>query len=286
MPTNVPSKRSWSVAEMQRGIERIKQRIDDLNRFDVGQIVSEKNPPELTGLGSSIDQTLARIFGEGTYDYERYKDAARLNAVFRTSTNHYPSTRHYVEVISTNINKSRQLLQSAIRALEDDIAEKSLKDNDTTDLEEPGRPSPEIFIVHGHAGEPREAIARFLERLGLRPIILHEQANQGKTIIEKFETYANVGFAIVLLTPDDVGGTTGGAQRARARQNVILELGYFIGRLKRERVCALKVGDVELPSDILGIVWTPYDAGGAWKLSLGQELQAAGYDIDWNRIMN
>jgi predicted nucleotide-binding protein len=144
--------------------------------------------------------------------------------------------------------------------------------------------SKKIFFVHGHAGEPREAVARFLEQLGLEPIILHEQANQGRTIIEKFEVHADVGFAVVLLTPDDVGGPVGKDQQPRARQNVVLELGYFIGRLTRARVCALKAGDIELPSDILGIVWTPFDAG--WKQALATELKAAGYEIDWNKVMN
>jgi predicted nucleotide-binding protein len=143
--------------------------------------------------------------------------------------------------------------------------------------------SKKIFVVHGHAGEQREAVARFLERLGFEPIILHEQPNQGKTVIEKFESHADVGFATVLLTPDDVGGAAGGPQEARARQNVILELGYFIGRLTRSKVCALKAGEIELPSDILGIVWTPFDAG--WKQALANELQAAGYEIDWNKVM-
>jgi predicted nucleotide-binding protein len=89
--------------------------------------------------------------------------------------------------------------------------------------------------------------------------------------------------AVVLLTPDDVGDAKDGDARPRARQNVILELGYFIGRLGRSRVCALKVGDIELPSDILGIVWTDFDAGG-WKLGLAKELGAAGYDFDWKKV--
>jgi predicted nucleotide-binding protein len=143
--------------------------------------------------------------------------------------------------------------------------------------------STKIFIVHGHAGEQREAVARFLERLGMEPVILHEQANQGKTLIEKFETHADVGFAVVLLTADVFGGPSGGPQQPRARQNVVLELGYFIGRLSRARVCALKAGEVELPSDILGIVWTPFDAG--WQRALANELDAAGYEIDWKKVM-
>jgi predicted nucleotide-binding protein len=144
--------------------------------------------------------------------------------------------------------------------------------------------SNKVFVVHGHAGEQREAVARFLQRLGLEPIILHEQANQGRTIIEKFEDHAAVGFAIVLLTPDDVGSSKDGDLHPRARQNVVLELGYFIGRLGRSRVSALKVGDLELPSDILGIVWTSFDAGEGWKLGLAKELAAAGYSFDWREV--
>jgi predicted nucleotide-binding protein len=147
------------------------------------------------------------------------------------------------------------------------------------------RSDKKIFIVHGHAEGPREAVARFLAQLNLEPIILHEQANRGKTIIEKFEAYADVGFAVVLLTPDDIGGSIGGAQHHRARQNVILELGFFIGRLGRARVCALMAPDIEIPSDILGIVWTPIDSAGAWKQGLAKELQAGGYTVNLNRIM-
>jgi len=155
-------------------------------------------------------------------------------------------------------------------------------------IDEPGAaaaPNKKVFIVHGHAGEPREAVARFLEQLGLEPIVLHEQANQGRTIIEKFETHADVGFAIILLTTDDVGGPAGKKGRPRARQNVVLELGYFIGRPGRNQVCALMLGDIELPSDILGVAWTPFDPGGAWKQGLAKELEAAGYHLDWNKVM-
>jgi predicted nucleotide-binding protein len=102
--------------------------------------------------------------------------------------------------------------------------------------------------------------------------------------MEKFEAHADVGFAIVLLTPDDVGGSKDGIQSPRPRQNVILELGYFIGRLGRSRVSALRVGDLELPSDILGIVWTPFDAAAGWKLGLAKELEAAGHSFDWKKV--
>ncbi|TCU74885.1 putative nucleotide-binding protein with TIR-like domain [Bradyrhizobium sp. R2.2-H] len=151
--------------------------------------------------------------------------------------------------------------------------------------ERSGPAARKIFIVHGHDDGAREAVARFLERLGFDPIILHEQANQGRTIIEKIEAHGDVGFAVILLTPDDVGGLHGAEQRPRARQNVMLELGYFIGRLGRARVCALKRGDIEVPSDFGGVVYEPFDSGGGWKQALGRELQAAGFQIDWNVVM-
>jgi len=141
--------------------------------------------------------------------------------------------------------------------------------------------SREVFVVHGHDEAAREKIARFLERLQFKPIILHEQASRGRTIIEKVEAHADVGFAVVLLTPDDEGCEKGGTARPRARQNVVLELGYFLGRLGRTHVCALKRGDIEIPSDFEGVVYVGFDNSDGWKQALGRDLQAAGFDIDW-----
>jgi predicted nucleotide-binding protein len=141
-----------------------------------------------------------------------------------------------------------------------------------------------VFVVHGHDEGAREAVARFIQVLGFRPIILHESANEGRTVIEKVEAYGDVGFAVVLLTPDDEGRANGGTLAPRARQNVLLELGYFIGRLGRNHVCALKRGDLEIPSDFGGVVYEPFDTSGGWKLALGRELKAAGFAIDWNKV--
>lgn len=145
--------------------------------------------------------------------------------------------------------------------------------------------SKKIFIVHGHDEGARESVARFLERIGFEPIILHEQANRGRTVIEKVEAHGDVGFAVVLLTPDDEGCVKGGNTEPRARQNVLLELGYFIGRLGRDHVCALKRGDLEIPSDFAGVVWESMDSSGGWKQALARELKAAGHHIDWNLVM-
>jgi predicted nucleotide-binding protein len=144
-----------------------------------------------------------------------------------------------------------------------------------------------VFIVHGHDKAAEETVTLFIERLGLRAIILREQPSAGRTIIEMFEDYAHVGFAVVLLTPDDVGGMRDKPEdvRPRARQNVIFELGYFIGKLGRRKVGALYKGGVEIPSDYLGVLYVPMDPSGNWKLSLAREMKNAGMNIDLNRSM-
>ena len=141
-----------------------------------------------------------------------------------------------------------------------------------------------VFLVHGHDDGVRESVARFLEKIKFDVVILHEQANKGRTVIEKFEQSSDVGFAIVILTPDDVGSKKDGLSQPRARQNVILEWGYFIGQLGRDHVCALKHGEIEMPSDIIGIVWEPYDSNSGWKAKIAKELQAVGYEIDWQKV--
>jgi predicted nucleotide-binding protein len=141
-----------------------------------------------------------------------------------------------------------------------------------------------VFLVHGHDESAREGTARYLERLHLEPIILHEQPNAGQTIIEKVEKYGGVAFAVVLLTPDDIGAPRDKANdlRPRARQNVILELGYFLARLGRKHLAALVKGDVEKPSDYDGVVYIQMDDAGAWKLQLARELKTAGLNVDLN----
>lgn len=151
--------------------------------------------------------------------------------------------------------------------------------------ERPVSAARKVFIVHGHDEAAKEGMARFLSQIGFKPIILHEQASANRTVIEKFEANADVGFAVVLLTPDDEGHAKGEDPKPRARQNVIAELGYFVGRLGRARVAVFKKGDVEVPSDFAGVIYTPLDGGGAWKQNLGQELQEAGFEIDWNLVM-
>ncbi len=152
----------------------------------------------------------------------------------------------------------------------------------------PALNSRKIFVVHGHDNEAKESVARYLEKLGLEPIILHEQPSSGRTVIEKFETYSgDIAFSVVLLTPDDVCADASAPENrtTRARQNVIMELGYFLGRLGRVRVCALYKGNVELPSDYQGVLYIDMDSGGAWKAKLAQEFVEAKLPIDLGGLL-
>ena len=139
-----------------------------------------------------------------------------------------------------------------------------------------------VFIVHGHDDLAKTEMARFISQIGLEPIILHEQASSGRTIIEKIEDYSNVGFGIVLYTPCDVGAKKDSEPdlKARARQNVVFEHGFLNGKLGRQYVCAFVKDDVVVPNDLSGIVYTTMDKAGAWKAELIKELNNAQYDVE------
>lgn len=148
----------------------------------------------------------------------------------------------------------------------------------------------DVFVVHGHDRSVREQVARLIERAGggqLQAVVLEEQPNQGRTIVEKFEHFgSSAGFAVVLLTADDLGqaSSSSSAQAPRARQNVLLELGYFVGVLGRNRVALLMEPGVEAPSDISGVLYTEIDSAGAWKHKLVREMEAAGLPVDYSSI--
>tara|TARA_R110000868_G_scaffold190862_1_gene434707 strand:- start:6841 stop:7755 length:915 start_codon:yes stop_codon:yes gene_type:complete len=138
----------------------------------------------------------------------------------------------------------------------------------------------EVFIVHGRDEIAKYEMSQFIEDLGLKPIILHEQASLSRTIIEKIEAYSNVGFGVVLYTPCDVGRIASSlTSQYRARQNVVFEHGYLIGKLGRSRVSAIIKGDVETPNDISGVIYEEMDKDGLWKEALKIEMRAAGYNV-------
>jgi len=280
-----------SAAQIERGIQRLEDRIGDLQGFNSFSVPVGFSP-DLTALEAAIEDTLGRCFGENTAAYKRFQSAAKLNFRTLVAFDNYPSLVDYQVGAQKNIQSSVRLLREAQRVMREDLEDiKSMQEqmlpesSATSQAENPLAPSRRVFVVHGHDEGARETVARFLEKIGFEPVILHEQASRNRTIIEKIEAYHDVGFAVVLLTPDDEGRVMGGELKPRARQNVMLELGYFMGRLGREKVCALKRGVLDIPSDFAGVVWVDMDSGIGWKQELGKELSAAGHEIDWNKVM-
>ncbi|MBK0089459.1 TIR domain-containing protein [Erwinia sp. S59] len=180
-----------------------------------------------------------------------------------------------------NLNAEKKLVgrwESEIGTSGVFIAEKF----DETEMKEELPHKNSVFLVHGHDEGTKHNVARFLEKLGVEPVILQEQINKGMTIIEKFQEFAKrAGFAVVLMTPDDHGYPVSKEElkRHRARQNVILELGYFTALLGREKTMVLVKGDIELPSDVIGVTYERIDEGEGWKMRLARELKAAGFEV-------
>lgn len=282
-PAPAAAKLELSAREIEWAIKRIDERIVELENFDIRTVI--RSTPELNALSASIAGTLERAFGENTSAYQRYSVATKLQHVAMTfSIDGRSQHVDYQTPTQQNIARSIALLKTAQSSLKDDL--EYLQENSEPEQPAivPSTYSRRVFVVHGHDEGARETVARFLMQLAFEPIILHEQANRGGTVMEKIETYGDVGFAVVLLTPDDEGSVKGGKPEPRVRQNVLLELGYFLGRLSRDKVCALKRGTVEIPSDFAGVVWESMDGNG-WKQALSRELEAAGHVIDWNKVM-
>lgn len=196
-----------------------------------------------------------------------------------TTEGHYPEK---FEELKTTLIKALQICLEAV----DHDAYGELRQ--ATSSSESGAISNKVFVVHGHDTELKNDVERFIHEVGLVPIVLHRQPDQGKTLIEKFEHYCDVGYAFVLLTPDDIGyprtqediPDEKRSHEYRARQNVIFEFGFFVGRLGRNRVCCLYKEGVVPPSDLSGLVYKKIERSlDSQAYSIIKELKAAGYDI-------
>jgi predicted nucleotide-binding protein len=285
-PPPTPQPRVLTGDQIRQGIDRLRKRILELEAFEPAS-VQERWSPAIHAIDTAIEETLAKVFGEGTPAYNRYSSAARLdNGPLIMGGGPDPAYR-VQEWLGEGKARSLALLNQAVRGLEEDLADAS----EGSTISAPAQPrfanNDEIFVVHGRDSPAKIEIARLIERAGLKAVILHEQPNQGRTIIEKFEAHGGAaGFAVIVVTPDDVGGLDKDHLQPRARQNVIGEMFWFAAKLGRDRVCALKKGDVEMPSDFAGVGYTDMDDRGAWKQELLRELQAAGYaNLDWGSAL-
>jgi predicted nucleotide-binding protein len=144
-----------------------------------------------------------------------------------------------------------------------------------------------VYIINGHDQEKMKTVVHFVENLGLEPVVSHEQPGQGQNLIEDFERDSGPVFAITLLTADDYGYPKGRPEhpQPRPKQNVIFELGFLIGRLRQNLVCALYEEGLDFPAEYQGGIFIPYDAGGLWKLLVARNMKLANVDIDLNKAI-
>jgi predicted nucleotide-binding protein len=197
------------------------------------------------------------------------------------------------KTLTDELSEYRSDLRDGVTFLEGLVASLDFAEGPTAALAPPDHASAvgnEVFVVHGRDRGVRAEVEALLRRLDLEPIILEDRPNKGlPTVIEKLERETlPTGYAIVILSPED--WRRGAGEEAwpdgpnSARENVLIELGYFIGKLDRDHVTALHKLGAELPSDVLGVAYTPLDDGGAWRYKIANELREAGYDVDLNKL--
>ena len=202
-------------------------------------------------------------------------EAAGAVAVMRNGSDKFHSM---MEFYKKALGKTQKLSES------DWFAERLHPDEGSDVL--PTLPSNRVFIVHGHDDKSKQELEILLTEMGLEPVVLHRQIDSGRTIIEKFEHHSDVGYAFVLLTPDEIAYLVSDdpkpddqrLKERRARPNVIFELGFFVGRLGRSKTCCLYRGDVTVPGDLGGIVYKKFNTSvEEVAYSIQKELKGAGY---------
>lgn len=228
------------------------------------------------------EMLLRKIFGDKTHYLSSLKDIRFSPSIYASGM---PNS-----IFEEKFNDGKKELLNLLHIIIEDLQLDPIINEQKNQAHKVTPSSEKIFIVHGHNEEMKSAVARIIEKLKLEPIILHEQPNKGKTIIEKFTDNSEVSFAIVLLSADDIlynKNENPETAKYRARQNVIFELGYFIGKLGRDRVLALheQEKNFEIPSDYSGVLFVPFDKSGKWQFDLVKELKALGYLVDANDIL-
>jgi predicted nucleotide-binding protein len=239
---------------------------------------------KLNGVKQRTEMAIRKAFGDKSHYLDNLKKIRFEPAMFTTSTP--PS--YFERYFASGVEDLTTLLRTMLEDVQlGDMASAPLPPQSVNlKLNQ----SKDVFIVHGHNEAMKQGVARAVEKLGLNAVILHEQASKGRTIIEKFDAHTDVAFAIILLSADDLAyskAESPNMAKLRARQNVVFEMGFFIGKLGRERVLSLyeTFENFDLPSDYSGVVLTPYDSNGAWQYILIRELKAIGISVDANALV-
>ena len=214
---------------------------------------------------NNTERLIAKHYGTDSFDYKQFQ---RIR--FAPQVHGIGDHAALIKECKAGLEITKEMLKEYLDEGEDDSMQNKNFNNK------------QAFIVHGHDDQLKIQVARLLEQQGIEAIILHEQPNAGKTIIEKIEHFSDVGAAIILFTPDDSGKANRETDyQPRARQNVVFEAGYFMGYLGRDRtVMIVKDANIELPGDLHGVVYT----AGSWQYDLIKELREMGFPVDMNKI--
>jgi predicted nucleotide-binding protein len=276
--------------------ELILSKVDFNNKLDERIVLGEelynqhiqtqadfaKNKEDFNSWSDYNSEFLKQAFNKEYNEYKKSYDDAGMFSFGVISRNSTPSQelQKFKSRIETKVSNLKKL-RAKTDLLKTSVVDITLPEAEISHLDKT-----QVFIVHGHDESAKTKTARFIEKLGLKPIILHEQASGSKTVIEKIEAYSNVGFGIVLYTPCDIGAKNeeNPIMKNRARQNVVFEHGFLIGKIGRENVCALVKGDIETPNDISGVVYVKMDDEEAWHMKIARELRNSGYEIDMNKL--
>ena len=276
-----------TVESMRAALPKLDRRVKDLEAFDVATI-SKRFDAVADALADKVNGTLQEVFGHDSAEYGQYSVGSFDTLPLRVMGGPEPLPR-VREGYRDGVQRCLLKLKTLRELFEERIADGASNPPSPTQAPKHAQvgATRKVFVVHGHDNGAKETVARYLSNLGLEPIILHEQPNQGRTVIEKFEAHSQVSFAVVLFTPDDVGHPSGKPEESkpRARQNVVLELGFFLSALGRDRVCVLYRSGVDIPSDYSGVLYHAFDDGGSWRFQLGREMKAAGIDFDLNKAL-
>ena len=275
-------------------MEKNEKVVDEMNSYEkLKRVCEEVDPllakcvtaesPEFKAWQVKAEKILTKCYGMKSRELYRFR-----NIIFYPRYA-YATQSDEVNLCAEGLKEAKAYFEVYLEEIEDDCAENVSSDvsgisDEAKFVEEKVNSTrrKKVFIVHGHNDALKQEVARIIEKQGIEAVILSEQANQGKTIIEKIEEHSDVGAAICLFTGDDYGKAKDAtSENLRARQNVVFEAGYFMGKLGRENVIIVADKNLELPSDMQGVVYT--DAGN-WKTEVLQGLDKIGYAIDFNKL--
>ena len=248
---------------------RLQELIDEIE----GLRNHNADTPKFNAWKKEVIRTLIKKYGENTQEVKAFKKLQFFNTQLAILSGEFSNDQKF----KNDLEEARLILRNYLRDKETEG--NTVKEEKTVNRRD-------VFIVHGRDEGIKAEVARWLTQLELNPIILHEQANKGKTVIEKFEAHVNVKAAIALFTCDDLGKYKDDENlEERARQNVIFETGFFMGKLSRENTIILYEENLKIPSDLGGYIYIPLDNKKRWHFDLAKELKAIGFDIDMNKLL-